>query len=64
MMQGAPGMEKVDVEWKRKARAYPMGFQQQSDSDERKEPNENSWSEEESSGSPSVANSERSLDYS
>ena len=47
VMQDAPGMEEVDAEWKRKARAYPMGYQTQSDSDERKEPNENSWSEEE-----------------
>ena len=46
MMQGAPSMEEVDAEWKRKASAYPMGYQTQSDSDERKEPNENSWSEE------------------
>ena len=47
VMRGAPGMEEVDAEWKRKAFAYPMGYATQSDSDDRKEPNETSWSEDE-----------------
>ena len=44
-MQGAPGMDKVDAEWQRKAREYPMGYHTQLGSDERKEPNDSSWSE-------------------
>ena len=47
VLRGAPGMQEVDAEWKRKARAYSMGYTTQSDSDERKEPNESSWSEKE-----------------
>ena len=47
-MRGAPGMEEIDAEWKRKARAYPLGYQQPSDSDaESGDTNETSWSEEE-----------------
>ena len=47
VMRGALGMEEIDAEWKRKAKAYPMGYATQSDSDDRKEPHETSWSEDE-----------------